>query len=142
MAYAAALDQFSNHPVAQAIVRRATEAGIDLSKFKISDVTEVAGKGIVGNVNGDFVAVGNLELMKQFDCNCSSAFAIDEADTHTSVCVSVGKQGFAPVCVVDQVRQDALQAVTELKKNGIKTAMLTGDRTEIAKRDGRFFENR
>jgi len=31
--------------------------------------------------------------MKQFDCNCSEAFAIDEADTHTSVCVSVGKEG-------------------------------------------------
>ena len=136
MAYAAALDQFSNHPVAQAIVRRARERGIDLSKFKISDVTEVAGKGIVGNVNGEFVAVGNLELMKQFDCNCSDAFAIDEADTHTSICVSVGKQGFAAVCVVDEVRQDALKAVSDLKKNGIKTAMLTGDRTEIAKETG------
>ena len=136
LAYAAALDQFSNHPVAQAIVRRATERGIDLSKFKISDVTEVPGKGIIGNVNGEFVAIGNLELMKQFDCNCSEAFAIDEADTHTSVCVSIGKQGFAAVCVVDQVRQDALKAVSDLKKSGIKTAMLTGDRTEIAKETG------
>ncbi len=136
LAYAAALDQFSNHPVAQAIVRRARERGIDLSKFKISDVTEVAGKGIVGNVNGEFVAVGNIELMKQFDCNCSEAFAIDEADTHTSVCVSVGKEGFAAVCVVDQVRQDAMNAVSALRKNGIKTAMLTGDRAEIAKETG------
>ena len=136
LAYAAALDQFSNHPVAQAIVRRATERGIDLAKFKITDVTEVPGKGIVGNINGAFVAVGNLELMKQFDCNCSEAFAIDEADTHTSVCVSVGKEGFAAVCVVDQVRQDALKAISDLKKTGIKTAMLTGDRTEIAKETG------
>ena len=136
LAYAAALDQFSNHPVAQAIVRRARETGVDLSKFKISDVIEVPGKGIVGNVNGEFVAVGNLELMKQFECNCTEAFAIDETDTHTSVCVSVGKEGFAAVCVVDQVRQDALNAVSDLKKNGIKTAMLTGDRAEIAKETG------
>ena len=135
LAYAAALDQFSNHPVAQAIVRRAIEKGIDLSKFKISDVTEVPGKGIVGNVNGDFVAVGNLELMKEFDCNCTEAFAVD-GDTHTSVCVSVGKEGFAAVCVVDQVRQDAIKAIRDLKKNGIKTAMLTGDRAEIAKETG------
>ena len=141
MAYAAALDQFSNHPVAQAIVRRATERGIDLSKFKVTDVIEVPGKGIVGNVNGKFVAVGNLELMKQFDCNCTEAFAIDEADTHTSVCVSVGKEGFAAVCVVDQVRQDALKAVSDLKKNGIKTAMLTGDRAEIAKETGGYFKD-
>ncbi len=133
LALAAALDQFSNHPVARAIVRRARERGIDLSKYKVTDVTEVAGKGIIGNVNGNFVAVGNMELMKQFDCNCEEAMAIDEADTHTSVCVSVGKEGFATVCVVDQVREDALKAVSDLKKKGIKTVMMTGDRAEIAK---------
>jgi Cd2+/Zn2+-exporting ATPase len=136
LALAASLDQFSNHPVAQAIVRRATEKGIDLSKFKVTDVTEVPGKGIVGNVNGNFVAVGNLELMKEFGCNCKEAFEINESDTHTSVCISVDKEGLGSVCVVDQVRQDALKAVNDLKKNGIKTAMLTGDRTEIAKETG------
>jgi len=133
LSLAAALDQFSNHPVAQAIVRRAREKGIDLTKFKVTDLIEVPGKGIVGNVNGSFVAVGNLELMKQFDCNCTEAMTINENDTHTSVCVSVGKEGLAAVCVVDQVREDALKAVSDLKKNGIKTAMLTGDRAQIAK---------
>ncbi|MGZ4851241.1 MAG: heavy metal translocating P-type ATPase, partial [Candidatus Bathyarchaeia archaeon] len=133
LALAAALDQFSNHPVAQAIVRRAQERGIDLSKFKVTDLTEIPGKGIIGNVDGKFVAVGNLELMKQFDCNCTEAMAINENDTHTSVCVSVGKEGLAAVCVVDQVREDALKAISDLKKNGIKTAMLTGDRMQIAK---------
>ena len=136
LAYAAALDQFSNHPVAQAVVRRATEKGIDLTKYKVTDVVEVSGKGIVGNVNGQFVAVGNLELMKEFDCNCTEAFSIDQNDTHTSICVSVAKQGLAAVCVVDQVRQDALKAVSDLKKNGIKTVMLTGDRASIAKETG------
>ena len=133
MAYAAALDQFSNHPVAQAIVRRATERGVDLSKLKVTDVIEVPGKGIVGNVDGDFVAVGNLELMKEFGCDCREAFEITENDTHTAVCVSVGKAGLASVCVVDQVREDALNAIGNLHKSGIKTAMLTGDRAEIAK---------
>jgi len=140
LAYAAALDQFSNHPVAQAIVRRARERGVDLSKFKVTDITEVPGKGIIGNVNGNFVTVGNLELMKEFHCNCTEAFAINENDTHTSVCVSVGGEGLATVCVVDQVREDALKAVTELKNSGIKTAMLTGDRAEIAKETGDFLK--
>jgi Cd2+/Zn2+-exporting ATPase len=133
LAYAAALDQFSNHPVAQAIVRRAAEKGIDISKLKVTDVTEVPGKGIVGNVNGNFVAVGNLELMKEFDCDCKEAFEITQNDTHTAVCVSVGKEGLASVCVVDEVREDALKAINSLKKDGVKTAMLTGDRLEIAK---------
>jgi len=136
LAYAAALDQFSNHPVAQAVVRRAREKGVDLSKYKVTDVTEVPGKGIVGNVNGQFVAIGNLELMKEFNCNCGEAFAINENDTHTTICVSVAKEGLGTVCVVDEVRQDALKAVSDLKKNGIKTAMLTGDRSQIAKETG------
>jgi Zn2+/Cd2+-exporting ATPase len=133
LGFAAAIDQFSNHPVAKAIVRRAAERGIDISKFKVADVTEVAGKGIVGYVDGKFVAVGNPELMKEFDCNCKEAFEISENDTHTAVCVSVGKEGLASVCVVDEVREDALRAIESLKKCGIKTAMLTGDRAAIAK---------
>ncbi|MCW4005336.1 MAG: cation-translocating P-type ATPase [Candidatus Bathyarchaeota archaeon] len=133
LAYAAALDQFSNHPIAQAIVRRAAEHGIDISKLTITDVTEVPGKGIVGYVDGNFVAVGNPELMKEFDCNCEEAYALSETDTHTSVCISVGKAGMASVCVVDEVREDAKNAIAALNKAKVKTAMLTGDRKEIAK---------
>jgi Zn2+/Cd2+-exporting ATPase len=133
LAYAAALDQFSNHPVAQAIVRKAAETGIDLSKLKVTDVTEVPGKGIIGYVNGDFVAVGNVELMKDFGCDCRQAYEISENDIHTAVCVSVAKEGLASVCVVDEVREDALRAISSLKKQGIRTTMLTGDRFEIAK---------
>ncbi len=132
LAYAAALDQFSNHPVAQAIVRKAVERGVDISKLKVTDVTEVPGKGIVGYVDGNFVAVGNPELMKDFGCDCKQAYEISESDTHTAVCVSVGKAGLASVCVIDEVREDALKAVDALKKRGVKTAMLTGDRAEIA----------
>jgi len=133
LAFAAALDQYSNHPVAQAIVRRAINQGVDLSKLKVTDVTEVPGKGIVGYVNDNFVAVGNPELMREFGCDCKEAYEISESDTHTSVCVSVAKTGLASVCVVDEVREDALKAITNLKNNGVKTAMLTGDRKDIAK---------
>ena len=132
LTYAAALDQFSNHPVAQAIVRKAIERGIDLSKIKVTDVLEVPGKGIVGLVDGKHVAVGNLELMRELGCDCTEAFEVTAGDAHTAICVSVGKTGLAAVCVVDQVREDALNAIRSLKKANIKTTMLTGDRTEIA----------
>ena len=130
--YAAALDQFSNHPIAQAIVRKAIERNIDLSKVKVTDVVEVPGKGIVGLVNDKHVAIGNLEFMRELGCDCTEAFEITEGDTHTAVCISVGKIGLAAVCVVDEVRQDALKAIRALKQSGVKTAMLTGDRSEIA----------
>jgi Cd2+/Zn2+-exporting ATPase len=131
--YAAALGQFSNHPVAQAIIKRAAESDLDISKLKVTDVTEVPGKGIVGYVNGAHVAVGNTELMKEYGCDCGRVEQLLENDKHTSVCVSISKSGTASVCVVDDVRKDAVEAVSALKKAGIGTAMLTGDRSEIAK---------
>jgi Cd2+/Zn2+-exporting ATPase len=133
LAYAAALDQFSNHPVSKAIVREALKREIDLGKFKVTDVTEIPGAGIVGFVDGVHVAVGNLRLMEEQGCDCKQAFEVTHGDDHTAVCVSVGKTGLAAVCVVDEVRDDAERAVTSLKKRGIKTIMLTGDRVEIAK---------
>jgi Cd2+/Zn2+-exporting ATPase len=133
LAYAAALDQFSNHPVSKAIVREALKREIDLGKFKVTDVTEIPGEGIVGFVDGVHVAVGNLRLMEEQGCDCKQAFEVTHGDDHTTVCVSVGKTGLAAVCVVDEVRDDAERAVASLKKRGIKTVMLTGDRVEIAK---------
>jgi Zn2+/Cd2+-exporting ATPase len=137
IAYAAALDQFSNHPVAKAIVRKAVERKIDLSKLKVTDVLEVPGKGIVGIVNGKQVAIGNLEYMRELGCDCERAFEISSGDIHTAVCVSVAKQGLAAVCVEDEVRSDALRAVKQLKAQNIKTAMLTGDKEAIAKETAR-----
>jgi Cd2+/Zn2+-exporting ATPase len=132
IAYAAALDQYSNHPIAQAIVRRAIERGIDLSKIKVADIVEVPGKGIIGVVNDKHVAIGNLEFMRELGCDCTKAFEISAGDVHTAVCVSVGKVGLAAVCVVDEVREDALRSIRLLKQSGVKTTMLTGDRTSIA----------
>jgi Cd2+/Zn2+-exporting ATPase len=131
--YAAALDQYSNHPIAQAIVRKAMERGVDLSKVKVTDVVEVPGKGIVGLVNGKHVAIGNVVFMRELGCDCTEAFEIISGDIHTAVCVSVGKVGLAAVCIADEVREDALKAITTLKRLNIKTAMLTGDSAEIAK---------
>jgi Cd2+/Zn2+-exporting ATPase len=133
LGYAAAVSQFSNHPVSKAIVRKAVERGVGLSKFSVVDVTEVPGEGIVGFVDGVHVAVGNLKLMEEQGCDCGEAFEVTHGDVHTAVCVSVGKTGLAAVCVVDEVRDDAERAIGALKRNGLKTAMLTGDRVEIAK---------
>jgi len=130
--YAAALDQFSNHPAAQAIVRKASERNLDFAKLKVTDVEEVPGKGMVGYVNGLHVAVGNIELMKENSCNCEHIEAFYENEEHTAVCISVGKSALASVCVMDEVRKDAVEAVRALKENGICTVMLTGDKREIA----------
>jgi len=129
--FAAALDQYSNHPTARAIVRRAVELGVDLSKIKVSEVVEVAGRGIVGVVEGQHVAVGNAEFMAELGCECAETFELTTGDMHTAVCVAVGKTGWAAVCVVDEMRKDALLAVGLLKQQGVRTAILSGDKKVI-----------
>ena len=130
--YAAAVEQFSNHPTAQAIVRKAIEQNLPFNKLKVKNVEEIPGKGIVGHVNDVQVVVGNMELMQQYSCNCEKITTFYENEKHTVVCISLNQVGEASVCLIDDVRRDAIEAVEALKKAGISTAMLTGDKQEIA----------
>ncbi|MFH0897482.1 MAG: cation-translocating P-type ATPase [Candidatus Bathyarchaeota archaeon] len=131
--YAAALEQFSNHAAAQAVVRKASERNLDYSKLDVKGIEEVPGKGMIGYVNGMHVAVGNMELMKQYECDCRQINVFYENELHTAVCVSIAKIGIASVCLIDDVRKDAVEVIDSLKKAGIFTAILTGDKSEIAK---------
>jgi Cd2+/Zn2+-exporting ATPase len=130
--YAAALEQFSNHPLAETIVRKAKDRNLDYSGLKVKNVQEVPGKGVFGDVDGVHVVVGNMELMKQHGCNCDQVSENYEKEKHTAVCVSMDKMAVASYCVMDKVREDAEEAVKALKKSGIRTVMLTGDKREIA----------
>ena len=133
LTYAAALEQFSNHPIARAIVKRATERDLSFDQLEVKDVEEVPGKGIAGYVNGEQVVIGNVDLMRKYRCNYEKITAFYENDKHTSVCVSINKVGEATICLTDDVRRDAIEAVETLRRMGIHTAMLTGDKQEIAR---------
>jgi Cd2+/Zn2+-exporting ATPase len=133
LAYAAALEQFSNHPVAKAIVKKAVEQKMSFNNFEVREVREIPGKGIIGNVDGALVVIGNMDLMREYSCNCEKINAFYENDKHTFVCISINKIAEASVCLIDDVRQDALETVRALKKIGIHVAMLSGDKQEIAK---------
>jgi len=130
--YAAALEQFSNHPIAKAIVKKATEQKLPFNNLEVKDVEEIPGKGIVGHVNGAQVVIGNMDLMQQYSCNCEKITAFYENEKHTFVCISINKVGEASVCLMDDVRRDAIEATEALRNAGIHTAMLTGDKKEIA----------
>lgn len=135
--YAAALEQFSNHPIAQAIVKKASEQNLPFHELKVKNITEIPGKGVIGNVNDVQVIVGNMELMQQYSCNCEKITAFYENEKHTAVCISIDKIAEASICIVDDVRRDAIETVKLLKKAGIYTVMLTGDKQEIAEEVGK-----
>ena len=128
--YAAALDQYSNHPLAEGIVRRATEQGLEFRHFAVTDVKEVPGKGIVGQVDGCRVCVGSEDFMDEQ--GCSAGLISNGGEKHTRVYVSIDQCAPPGFCLVDEVRSDATDALNALKRNGTHTVMLTGDKREIA----------
>jgi len=91
---------------------------------------EIPGKGVVGYVAGCRVAVGNKELMKKI--GVSRELTQIENDRHTRVYVSMDQCAPPTFCLVDEVRSDAADAVEALRERGIYTAMLTGDKTDVA----------
>lgn len=133
LTYAAALEQFSDHPIAKAIVNKAKELMLPFEQLEVKDIQEISGRGIVGNVAGSEVIVGNIDLVKEYGCNCEKIAAFYEEEQHTGICISIAKVGEASVCLMDTVRKDSMLAVEQLKKDGMHTVMLTGDKQEIAK---------
>jgi len=132
LSYVAALEQYSNHPMADALVRAAIDEGSDFSRLRVRDVKEIPGKGMVGMVEGVKVAVGNRELMKEYGSNHQDLVETFH-DRHTCVFVSVNDSIASAFCLADDVRRDAVEAVKALKERKIHTAMLTGDRNSIAR---------
>lgn len=130
--YAAALEQFSKHPLAHTIVQEAEKRKLDYKRLHVRDVVEFPGKGVVGYVNDAHVVVGKMALMKELGCDCERIQQFYEEEVHTAVCVAINKAAVASFCIMDEVREDAKQAVKALKNEGIYTVMLTGDKKEIA----------
>jgi Cd2+/Zn2+-exporting ATPase len=132
LTYAAALEQYSDHPLAKSIVEKAMELNLPFDKQKVTDVVEVSGRGIVGQVNNSEVVVGNMELLREYGCNCEKITRFYEEEEHTAICISIAMIGEASVCLMDTVRSDSMLAVKRLKLRGLHTVMLTGDKREIA----------
>jgi Cd2+/Zn2+-exporting ATPase len=131
--YAAALDQYSNHPLAQAIVKKAEMQNLNFKKLDVQKIKEVPGQGIKGLVNGVQVVVGSMELLQKSGSNCECISEFYKNEKHSAVCISIDNKATASVCIVDQTRDDASQTIKELKAAKLHLAILTGDKTEIAK---------
>lgn len=121
---AAHAEAHSTHPIAVGI-RSAYGNELDLSR--ISDVTELAGKGIVAKMDKREIAVGNARLMKEFT----------ESDVASEGTVYVAVNGalLGSITLSDTPKEGASEAIGELMAAGVKsTVMLTGDRYAEAER--------
>lgn len=131
MSYLLALEGQSTHPIARAIM----EYELNGQHHTASDVSEIAGKGLKGKVNNKTVLVGNKALM--------TAHGIDvpeETDTivESIVMIAIADQFSGYVTIADQLKEDAVEAVRQMRNAGIKKIiMLSGDKPSITEKIGK-----
>jgi Cu+-exporting ATPase len=114
---AASLERASEHPLAAAVVEAARSRGLSLaepSKFQ-----SLPGKGLTGNVDKRWVAVGNQFLFKELGLDFQPS---------SDIGVAVDGKPAGSIAVADPIKESARQAVKALHREGLKIIMVTGDR--------------
>lgn len=129
-----ALEQMSSHPLGAAIVRYAQEQGCTLLEAK--DAKEVAGAGIMANINAHHWMVGTAGLLKKHDIGIpeSDVKQIEalEAEGKTVVFVGRDSEFVGLLALSDVIKDVAVDAVKQLQAAGITTVMMTGDNERTA----------
>ncbi|MBK6507308.1 MAG: cadmium-translocating P-type ATPase [Ignavibacteria bacterium] len=133
--YIASLNQYSEHPLAQAVVNYAKSKNISLETAK--DFEALAGKGVVGTVTDKQIALGNRKLMEQVGAVIPEDIEkkiIDEQNLGKTVAyISVDKNVEGFVSISDAIKATSASAISELMKRGIEVIMLTGDNVNTAR---------
>ncbi|NAZ07416.1 cadmium-translocating P-type ATPase [Agaribacter marinus] len=131
LAYAASVEQNSEHPIAAGIIGAAKDKAISLNK--VNDFESITGKGIQGKVDGKTINVVSpkyvLDNYLTFD---RKLFSKMSEEGKTVVFVLVEEELIGMIALADMVRDTAKEAVRSLKKQGIHSIMLTGDNQKVA----------
>lgn len=129
---AAALEQHSNHVLAQAIIDKATQDNI--STVRVRNIREYAGKGIEATMNGTSAIVGRLDLLKEKNVSLPKQFKSETVQsTATFVAIDEKLAGF--ITFTDELRAEAKGTIEMLRKRGIQSIMMvTGDTKVAAKK--------
>lgn len=132
--FAASVEKGSEHPLAEAIIRKAEEEGLEL--YALEQFEAVAGRGIKAQLKGkDMILVGSRTFMEEEKIDYSSlapALQRLEAEAKTVVLVAKGGRCVGMIAEADTPKEDAAQAIAELERLGLQTVMLTGDNRRTA----------
>jgi Cu+-exporting ATPase len=126
---AASLERASEHPLGAALVEAATSRGMQLSQP--TEITSVTGKGILGIVDGKRVAVGSPALMAEVGASKGGIVIAPPADG-TALCVAIDGKYVGALAVADSLKPTTPGAIRDLKAQGLRIVMLTGDNRATA----------
>jgi len=125
---AASLEKASEHPLAAAILAAAKEKNIEL--VAIEGFQSVTGKGVRGTLRGKQVAIGNYALMTDLGTSTellrTRAEALQKED-RTVMYIALGGNFAGLIAVADPIKDSTAEAIAQLKREGIKIVMVTGD---------------
>lgn len=120
-----ALESKSTHPVATAIHQY---VGAVNSKIELTGVEEIAGQGLKATINGKELLVGNFKLMSKFDIK----HEVDVSSiVYTVIAIAYDKKFAGYITIADQIKEDAKTAIEQLHRLGVKTTMLSGDKSSV-----------
>ena len=128
LAYAAAIERGSEHPLAQAIVNGAEERGA--ARLAASDFESVTGEGAQGRVDGKLLAIGNAKMMRRvgaFDDALKARAESYRREGQTVMFVALDGKPAGLIGVADPIKATTPDAIVALHKAGMKVVMLTGD---------------
>ena len=129
MELAYALEANSQHPLARAIVRDARARGV--RELGLEEFQSITGQGVSGRLGGSQVLLGRRELLERGPLADWSR-KLPPAPAELAEVWVVGKDVIGRVLLRDQIRAESRGVLAELKRLGIKTLMLTGDRRQAA----------
>ncbi|MFC9550112.1 heavy metal translocating P-type ATPase [Rhodococcus sp. NPDC056960] len=133
--FAGALEHASEHPIARAITRAATERLSTLPD--VDQFTNVAGLGVQGMIDGHAVVIGRAKLLRDWSLHLTPELqrAVDAAEADGKTAVGIGWDGTARgvLVVADTVKPTSREAVSQFRELGLAPIMLTGDNKSAAR---------
>lgn len=120
---AATAENYSNHPIATSI-KEAYKGNIDTEK--VSDISEISGKGIKVKIEDNEILIGNDRLMSEFAIEYPKT-----SDIGTVIYVAKNQQVAGFIVLADKIKESSKQAISILKKLAIQTVILSGDDQDV-----------
>ncbi|WEK70675.1 MAG: heavy metal translocating P-type ATPase [Candidatus Chryseobacterium colombiense] len=129
------LNQNSEHPLSNAVIKKAKEQNV--SPEKVTDFENISGKGVKGNINGETVYLGNESLIISHQISIpenlkQKAFEV-QSKAHTISYIAQGNTVLGFISFTDKIKESSKKAVQLLLSEGIDVIMMTGDNEHTAK---------
>ncbi len=126
---AGALEKKSEHPIAVGIMNRVKENKLELAE--VEDFDSITGEGIAGKLEGKKIQIVGPNFLRKKSIEIPKEAFNDKSETVVFVLQEGELLGF--IALADEIREDSFEAIKDLKKEGIKVYMITGDNEETAK---------